>query len=74
MIVPGVAFDKQHNRLGRGAGYYDRFLKTLPKAVVTVGLAFDFQLTENLPSEAHDVRLAQVIEGKSNTSCGCRRV
>jgi len=63
VVVPGLAFDKYHNRLGRGAGYYDRFLSTLPKTVTTVGLAFDFQLTESLPTEAHDVRLQQIIAG-----------
>ncbi len=63
VIVPGLAFDRQHNRLGRGAGYYDRFLSTLPKTVTTVGLAFDFQLTESLPTEAHDMRLQQIIAG-----------
>ena len=63
VIVPGLAFDKHCNRLGRGAGYYDRFLSTLPKTVTTVGLAFDFQLTESLPTEAHDVRLGQIIAG-----------
>ena len=63
VIVPGLAFDKHHNRLGRGAGYYDRFLSTLPKHVTTVGLAFDFQLTESLPTEAHDMRLQQIIAG-----------
>ena len=63
VIVPGLAFDRQNNRLGRGAGYYDRFLSTLPKNVTTVGLAFDFQLTDCLPSEAHDMRLQQIIAG-----------
>jgi len=63
VIVPGLAFDKQRNRLGRGAGYYDRFLGALPKSVTTVGLAFDFQLTESLPTQAHDVRLHQIIVG-----------
>jgi len=63
VIVPGLAFDRCNNRLGRGAGYYDRFLSTLPKTVTTVGLAFDFQLTESLPVEAHDVRLGQIIAG-----------
>jgi 5-formyltetrahydrofolate cyclo-ligase len=63
VIVPGLAFDRLHNRLGRGAGYYDRFLCTLPKHVITVGLAFDFQLTESLPTEAHDMRLQQIIAG-----------
>jgi len=63
VIVPGLAFDRFHNRLGRGKGYYDRFLSTLPKHVTTVGLAFDFQLTESLPTEAHDMRLQQIIAG-----------
>jgi 5-formyltetrahydrofolate cyclo-ligase len=63
VIVPGLAFDRQHHRLGRGKGYYDRFLSTLPKTVTTVGLAFDFQLTESLPTEAHDVRLQHIIAG-----------
>jgi 5-formyltetrahydrofolate cyclo-ligase len=63
VIVPGLAFDKQNHRLGRGKGYYDRFLSTLPGNVVTVGLAFDFQLTDRLPTEAHDVRLQQIIAG-----------
>jgi 5-formyltetrahydrofolate cyclo-ligase len=63
VVVPGLAFDRHHHRLGRGAGYYDRFLSTLPKHVITVGLAFDFQLTESLPTEAHDMRLQQIIAG-----------
>jgi len=63
VIVPGLAFDRLHHRLGRGAGYYDRFLRTLPETVTTVGLAFDFQLTESLPTEAHDMRLQQIIVG-----------
>jgi 5-formyltetrahydrofolate cyclo-ligase len=63
VIVPGLAFDRLHHRLGRGAGYYDRFLSTLPENVATVGLAFDFQLTDSLPTEAHDMRLQQIIAG-----------
>jgi len=61
VIVPGLAFDRNNHRLGRGAGYYDRFLSSLPKSVTTVGLAFDFQLTTSLPTQAHDVCLGQII-------------
>ena len=61
VIVPGLAFDKSNHRLGRGAGYYDRFLSTLPKTTVTIGLAFDFQLTDRLPVEPHDVALTTII-------------
>lgn len=49
VVVPAVAFDKQGNRLGRGKGYYDRFLKNLPQTTPTIGLAFDFQVAEKLP-------------------------
>jgi len=62
VVVPGVAFDKQNNRLGRGGGYYDRFLASLPSDVPTVGLAFDFQIVDTLPpQEKHDVPVSCVL-------------
>ena len=62
VIVPGLAFDKRHNRLGRGAGYYDRFLAALPEDTPSFGLAFDFQVVDCLPHlEAHDMSLTDVI-------------
>ncbi len=61
VVVPGVAFDRSNNRLGRGKGYYDRFLTQLPKSTTTIGLAFDFQLTDSLPVEEHDVPLSCII-------------
>lgn len=63
VIVPGLAFDKANNRLGRGAGYYDRFLSSLPETTTTVGLAFDFQIVDCLPVEGHDVPLGLIIAG-----------
>lgn len=62
VIVPGLAFDKCRNRLGRGAGYYDRFLAQLPDSIPALGLAFDFQLVDLLPHvEPHDRILTDVI-------------
>lgn len=61
IIVPGVAFDKKKNRLGRGGGYYDRFLKDRPANIPTVGLAFDFQIVDNLPIDKHDVPVDHVL-------------
>lgn len=61
VIVPGLAFDRSNNRLGRGAGYYDRFLSTLPETTTTVGVAFDFQIVDTLPTEGHDIPLDCVI-------------
>lgn len=53
VIVPGAAFDVRGYRLGLGGGYYDRFLKKT--SAKKIALAFDFQITENLPIESHDV-------------------
>ena len=61
ILVPGVAFDRNNFRLGRGHGYYDRFLGGLPKTAVTCGLAFDFQIVENLPSQAHDIKVSRIL-------------
>jgi 5-formyltetrahydrofolate cyclo-ligase len=61
VVVPGVAFDKQNNRLGRGEGYYDRFLKKLSPNSYSVGLAFDFQVVDSLPVSETDIAVSRVI-------------
>ena len=61
VVVPGVAFDKNNMRLGRGHGYYDRFLSLLPDRTKTIGLAFDFQVVENLPKDSHDIPVWKTI-------------
>ena len=62
VIVPGLAYDRTRHRLGRGAGYYDRFLSTLPSKTITIGLAFDFQIIESLPERApFDLPVSLVI-------------
>lgn len=57
VLVPGLAFDRQGGRLGRGAGFFDRFLATLPPRVLTIGVAYPEQVVDQVPMEAHDVRL-----------------
>jgi 5-formyltetrahydrofolate cyclo-ligase len=61
VIVPGLAFDKKGNRLGRGKGCYDRFLSTLSGNTPSIGLAFDFQILPLIPTTNHDVSVTQVI-------------
>jgi 5-formyltetrahydrofolate cyclo-ligase len=61
VIVPGVAFDKRGMRLGRGKGYYDRFLKKLPDRTSSIGLAFDFQILPSTPATPVDVSVDKVI-------------
>jgi 5-formyltetrahydrofolate cyclo-ligase len=59
-VVPGVAFDAEGHRLGRGRGYYDRFLPLLPHAY-KLGLCFDFQKVEHVPTDANDIRMDEVL-------------
>ena len=61
MIVPGIAFDKAGHRLGHGEGYYDRFLEKVLPGIFTVGLAFDFQVVEELPRHDTDIPVDKVI-------------
>ena len=58
--MPGVAFDSQGNRLGRGKGYYARLLPRLPQAY-KIGLCFPFQRVEQVPAEPFDIRMDEVI-------------
>lgn len=57
-LVPGLAFTPDGRRLGYGGGYYDRVLGDARRAV---GLAFDRQIVDDLPTEAHDVRVHAVV-------------
>jgi 5-formyltetrahydrofolate cyclo-ligase len=59
-IIPGVAFDKKGNRLGRGKGFYDRTLHKLTRAI-KVGIAYEFQLIDSVPVSEHDIPVDKVI-------------
>lgn len=59
-IVPGMAFDRHGHRLGRGKGYYDRLLATMSDTY-KIGIAFPYQLLDNVPAEDSDVAMDEVI-------------
>ncbi len=61
VIVPGLAFDRRGSRLGRGKGYYDRFLKGLAPRTKSIGLAFGFQILPDIPTAEYDVNVQRVI-------------
>lgn len=63
VIVPGVAFDRKGKRLGRGKGFYDRLLQSAK--VTKIGVGYDFQLVNELPSEEHDVPMDMIITEKT---------
>ena len=59
-IVPGMAFDDDGHRLGRGKGYYDRFLSRVPN-IYKIGLCFSWQMVDHVPFDEHDIMMDEVI-------------
>ena len=60
-IVPGLAFTRTGARLGYGGGWYDRLLAAADPVAVILGVAYPFQMVDELPSEPHDIRLTEVV-------------
>jgi len=65
VIVPGVVFDKNLNRIGFGKGYYDKILNRLKPSAKKIALAHDFQVLEDIPAEEHDVKMDMIITEKN---------
>jgi 5-formyltetrahydrofolate cyclo-ligase len=61
VFVPGLAFDADGGRLGRGGGFYDSFLALAPKTLPSIGLFFSVQRVDVVPREPHDQALHRVI-------------
>jgi 5-formyltetrahydrofolate cyclo-ligase len=62
MIMPGAAFDEQGNRLGYGAGFYDKLLPAFKGA--TIALAFEAQILSNVPADPHDAPVKKIVTEK----------
>ena len=61
VVVPALAFDPLGNRLGRGAGFYDRFLKSLSEHTIRAGVCFSRQVLDCVPIDPHDAPMNLVI-------------
>jgi 5-formyltetrahydrofolate cyclo-ligase len=61
VLAPGLAFSESGQRLGFGGGYYDRFLPKCPARCLTIGIAFEQQVLDDLPTEAHDINMHAVL-------------
>lgn len=59
IVVPGVAFDNQNNRMGRGRAYYDKLLRTTN--CEKIGICFKFQLLDKVPTDEYDIKMDLVI-------------
>ena len=73
VIVPGVVFDSKGNRLGRGAGWYDRLLKQIGGDATSLGLAYELQLVDEVPVDPWDQRLDYVITERRVIECAATR-
>jgi 5-formyltetrahydrofolate cyclo-ligase len=67
VLVPGLAFDRRRYRLGRGRGFYDRFLGQWGRTIRAVGLCFEEQLVEVVPHERWDMRMDAVLTDAGET-------
>lgn len=70
-IVPAYSFTEDGTRLGYGGGYYDRFLEK--SEIYTIGICYDEMLSENLPSEKHDIKIKTVITEERTVRCSAER-
>lgn len=69
IIVPGVAFTKEGERLGYGGGYYDRYLQNLKGKVPLVALCYEYQILDDLPTEDFDVKVDFLISENTTIKC-----
>ena len=61
VLVPGLAFDREGNRIGHGKGYYDRFLAQINKETFTLGIAYAFQVFDRIPSDPFDKKVKGIV-------------
>lgn len=73
VVVPGLAFDRTGSRLGRGGGYYDRFLGPHAPRTITCGLSFDEQLVGEVPADDHDRPVEILVTDKEVLRFDSRR-
>lgn len=70
-VVPGIAFDPEGHRVGRGLGYYDRFLRKLSANAKRIGVAHAFQIVSKIYPTDGDVRLEKVVTEKGTLVARC---
>lgn len=72
IIVPGVAFDRKGNRVGKGKGFYDRFLKSINATIPKIALAFSCQIVEQIPTTENDVAVDKIVTEDGVIECEMR--
>ena len=73
IVVPGIVFDRKGNRLGRGKGFYDRFLHLISPETIKIGLAFSSQIVEQVPTKEYDVAVDKIVTEDGVIECKSER-
>lgn len=73
VVVPGAGFDIYGNRLGYGAGYYDKLLSGSKEHITTIALAFEEQIVPNVPNEGHDIKIDKIVTEKRIVNCKTKK-
>ncbi len=71
VIVPGAVFDIKGNRIGYGAGYYDKFFSSLKEDVYKIGICYSFQVVDFVPASPHDIPMDYIITENEIIKCNC---
>ena len=63
IIIPGIGFSREGKRLGRGGGYYDRYLarSLKEKKIIKIGIAYSFQKLKKIPINKYDIKLDHIV-------------
>ncbi len=69
VLVPGLGFDRSGARLGRGAGFYDRYLPGIRPETLVIGVCFEVQVVERVPTEGHDRLVDTLVTERGWTEC-----
>ncbi|NLH15298.1 MAG: 5-formyltetrahydrofolate cyclo-ligase [Phycisphaerae bacterium] len=69
IVAPGLAFDRRGNRLGRGGGYFDRFLADPRRKAAVVGFGFAFQVEDEVPTDPHDRPVDAIVTEQGVIAC-----
>jgi 5-formyltetrahydrofolate cyclo-ligase len=69
VVTPGIAFDRNGNRVGFGTGFYDKFLVKLRDNVPFIALAYDFQILKEIPAGKRDIKIHKIVTEKEVIKC-----
>lgn len=69
-IVPGAVFDRNGNRIGYGAGFYDKFFSSLKRNILKIAVCYSFQVVDSITPDEHDVPMDYIVTEKEIIECG----